>query len=74
MEMKLVNAMSREQAMKSCISNLKKDYDYIIIDCMPSLGMITVNALASADKVIIPVQAQYLAAKGMGFIKDCFKR
>ena len=65
MEMKLVNAMSREQIMKRCINNLKKDYDYIILDCMPSLGMITVNALTSADKVIIPVQAQYLPVKGM---------
>ena len=54
--------------MKRCIGNLKKDYDYIIIDCMPSLGMITVNALTSADKVIIPVQAQYLAAKDMGHL------
>jgi len=66
--MKLVNAMNREQIMKRCIGNLKKDYDYIIIDCMPSLGMITVNALTSADKVIIPVQAQYLAAKDMGHL------
>ena len=61
MEMRLINAMNREQIMKRCIENLKKDYDYIIIDCMPSLGMITVNALTSADKVIIPVQTQYLA-------------
>ena len=68
MEMKLVNAMSREQAMKSCISNLKKDYDYIIIDCMPSLGMITVNALASADSVVIPVQSQFFAANGMTYL------
>lgn len=68
MEMKLVNAMNREQIMKRCIGTLKKDYDYIIIDCMPSLGMIIVNALTSADKVIIPVQAQYLAAKDMGHL------
>ena len=68
MEMKLVNAMSREQTMRRCLVELRKQYDYIIIDCMPSLGMITVNALASADKVIIPVQTQYLAAKGMGHL------
>ncbi len=66
LEMSLVNAMSREYTMKNCLQNLKKDYDYILIDCMPSLGMITINALASADKVIIPVQSQFLAAKGMG--------
>lgn len=68
MEMKLINAMNREQIMKRCIENLKKDYDYIIIDCMPSLGMITVNALTSADKVIISVQTQYLAVKNMGHL------
>ena len=68
MEMRLINAMNREQIMKRCIENLKKDYDYIIIDCMPSLGMITVNALTSADKVIIPVQTQYLAVKNMGHL------
>ena len=66
MEMKLVNAISREHTMKRCLSDLKRDYDYIIIDCMPSLGMITVNALACADEVVIPVQSHYLAAKGMG--------
>lgn len=66
MEMSLVNAMSREYTMKNCLQDLKKQYDYILIDCMPSLGMITINALASADKVIIPVQSQFLAAKGMG--------
>lgn len=66
MEMKLINAMSREHTMRRCLADLKKSYDYIIIDCMPSLGMITVNALASADRVIIPVQAHYLALKGMG--------
>lgn len=65
MEMSLVNAMSREYTMKNCLAGLKKDYDYILIDCMPSLGMITINALTSADKVIIPVQSQYLAARGM---------
>lgn len=66
MEMNLVNAMSREYTLKNSIQDLKKDYDYILIDCMPSLGMITINALASSDKVIIPVESQFLAAKGMG--------
>ena len=60
------NAMSREYAMKTCLSELKSIYDYIIIDCMPSLNMVTMNALATADEVIIPVQSQYLSAKGMG--------
>lgn len=65
LEMSLVNAMSREYTMRNCLSEIKKDYDYIILDCMPSLGMITINALASANSVIIPVQSQYFAAKGM---------
>jgi len=65
LEIGLVNAMSRENAMKNYLRDVKKDYDYVIIDCMPSLGMVTLNALAVADKVIIPVQAQYLPAKGM---------
>lgn len=66
MEMNLVNAMSREYTLRNSIQDLKKDYDYILIDCMPSLGMITINALASSDKVIIPVESQFLAARGMG--------
>lgn len=65
LEMALVNAMSREYTLKNCLREVKDKYDYILIDCPPSLGMITVNALASSDKVIIPVQTQYLAAKNM---------
>ncbi len=65
LEISLVNAMNREYTMKNCLAELKKDYDYMLIDCRPSLGMITINALASADKVIIPVQSEFLAAKGM---------
>ena len=65
METQLVNAMSREKILSNLLRDVKKDYDYILIDCMPSLGMITINALTVADSVIIPVQAQYLPAKGM---------
>jgi len=65
MEMALVTAMSREFTLKSYLDTIKSAYDYAIIDCMPSLGMITINALAAADSVIVPVQAQYLPAKGM---------
>lgn len=64
----LYQAMCREYIMRNTIAPLKKDYDYILIDCMPSLGMITINALACSDKVIIPVQGEYLAAKGMGHL------
>ena len=65
MEFNLVNAMSRETALRNYLSKVKDKYDYILIDCMPSLGMVTINALSAADSVIIPVQAQYLPAKGM---------
>ena len=68
MEVSLVNAMSREYVLRNCIKDLKNDYDYILIDCMPSLGMITINALAASDKVIIPVQSEFLAAKGMSHL------
>ena len=65
METSLVNAMSREKVLKQYLDTVKREYDYILLDCMPSLGMLTVNTLAAADGVIIPVQAQYLSAKGM---------
>ena len=65
MEVSLVNAMSRESILKQCIYTVKKQYDYVLMDCMPSLGMLTVNALAAADSALIPVQAQYLSAKGL---------
>lgn len=64
-EVSLVNTMSRESILKQYLETVKQDYHYILIDCMPSLGMLTVNALACADSVIIPVQAQYLPAKGL---------
>lgn len=65
MDFALVNAMSRETTLRTYLNEIKDDYDYILIDCMPSLSMITLNALSAADSVIIPVQAQYLPAKGM---------
>ena len=65
MEVTLVNAMSRETVLKQLLNMVSDCYDYAIIDCMPSLGMLTINALTAADSVIIPVQAQYLPAKGL---------
>lgn len=65
LEINLVNVMSREVMLRSLVENIKSDYDYIIIDCMPSLGMLTINALACADSVLIPVQAAYLPVKGL---------
>jgi chromosome partitioning protein len=65
MEVSLVNAMSRETILRQYLDTVKRQYDHIILDCMPSLGMLTVNALAAANSVLIPVQAQYLPAKGL---------
>ena len=65
MERSLVNTMSREYVLASCLHDVRKDYDYILIDCPPSFGMITINALAASNSVLVPVQAQYLSAKGM---------
>lgn len=67
-EVALVNAMSREFTIKNAIKDIKRNYDYILIDCMPSLGILTINALACSDKVIIPVQDHFFAAKGMGHL------
>ena len=65
LEVSLVNAMNREKILKQYLDTLRREYDFILLDCMPSLGMLTVNALAAADQVLIPVQAQYLSAKGL---------
>ena len=65
MEVGLVNTMSREKVLKQVLENSKHTYDFILLDCTPSLGMLTINALAAADSALIPVQAQYLPAKGL---------
>jgi len=65
LEVSLVNVMSRERVLSEYINLVKESYDWIIIDCMPSLGMITINALACADSILIPVQAAYLPIKGL---------
>ena len=65
LEVALVNSMNREKMMKQVLDGAKREYDFILLDCMPSLGMLTINALAAADAALIPVQAQYLSAKGL---------
>ena len=65
LEVALVNSMNREKMLKQVLEGAKREYDYILLDCMPSLGMLTINALAAADAALIPVQAQYLSAKGL---------
>ena len=64
-EVELVSAISREQRMKNAISEIKDEYDYVVIDCPPSLGLITLNSLTAADGVIIPVQTEYYALEGL---------
>ncbi len=63
LEVMLVNATSRELTLKNCLNEVKSGYDYVLIDCMLGLDMLTINALAASDSVIVPVQAQYLPAK-----------
>ena len=65
LEVALVNSMNREKMLKQVLDSAKREYDFILLDCMPSLGMLTINALSAADAALIPVQAQYLSAKGL---------
>jgi chromosome partitioning protein len=64
-DISLVNVMGRENILKLVLSNMKNEYDYIILDCMPSLGMMTINALIACTRVLIPAAPQYLSAKGL---------
>ena len=65
-EIEMIHLPNREQMMKSTLAKVEDDYDYIIIDCSPSLGLITINSLTAAHSVIIPVQCEYLALEGLG--------
>lgn len=68
METGLFNVMSREYVLRNYIDSVRKNYDYVLIDCMPSLGMMTINALAAADSVVIPSQPSFLSAKGLDLL------
>jgi chromosome partitioning protein len=72
-EIELVNHPNREKIMKKILDELRNDYDFIIIDCSPSLGLITVNALTAADSVLIPVQCEYFALEGLGKLLNTIK-
>jgi len=69
----MLNMPNREKILKGIIAEIKDDFDYIIIDCSPSLGLITVNALTSADSVLIPVQCEYFALEGLGKLLNTIK-
>ncbi|HNP18583.1 MAG TPA: AAA family ATPase [Fulvivirga sp.] len=72
-EVEMVNIERREERMKDTLKKAKKDYDFIIIDCSPSLGLITINSLTAADSVIIPVQCEYFALEGLGKLLNTIK-
>lgn len=72
-EIEIINLPQREKMMCHALSSIKNEYDYIIIDCSPSLGLITVNALTASDSVIIPVQCQYFALEGLGKLLNTIK-
>lgn len=72
-EVEMVSIERREEKMRQALTPLKNDYDYIIIDCSPSLGLITINALTAADSVIIPVQCEYFALEGLGKLLNTIK-
>ncbi len=72
-EIELVDKDEREYMMKKAIRHLKNDYDYVIIDCAPSLGLLTLNALTASDAVIIPIQCEYFALEGLGKLLNTIK-
>ena len=72
-EIEMINLPHREKMMGDALAEVKEEYDYIIIDCSPSLGLITVNALTASDSVIIPVQCQYFALEGLGKLLNTIK-
>ena len=72
-EIELINLANREHMMKKAVDTIKDQYDFIIIDCSPSLGLITVNALTAADSVIVPIQCEYFALEGLGKLLNTIK-
>ncbi len=72
-EIELINHPNRERIMKGAFHELKEKYDYIIVDCSPSLGLVTVNALTAADAVLVPVQCEYFALEGLGKLLNTIK-
>ncbi len=73
-QLDLVNAFMRETILKDMLKEVKNDYDYILIDCLPSLGLLTINALSAADSVLVPLQADFLAMKGLAMLLNTIIR
>ncbi len=72
-EIEMLNMENREQILKNVINSVREDYDFVLIDCSPSLGLLTLNALTAADSVIIPVQCEYFALEGLGKLLNTIK-
>jgi chromosome partitioning protein len=72
-EIEMVNMLSRETLLKKALASLVDDFDYVIIDCPPSLGLLTINALSACDKVLIPIQCEYFALEGLGLLLETTK-
>jgi chromosome partitioning protein len=72
-ELELINLPNREHVLRNSLAKIKDDYDYIIIDCSPSLGLITINSLTASDSVIIPVQCEFFALEGLGKLLNTIK-
>lgn len=72
-EVEMVNMMSRENVLKNALAKIKQDYEIVLIDCPPSLGILTINALTAADKVLIPIQCEYFALEGLGQLMNTIK-
>jgi len=72
-EIEMVNMLSRETLLKKALSTLVDDFDYVIIDCPPSLGLLTINALSACDKLLIPIQCEYFALEGLGLLLETTK-
>lgn len=72
-EVEMVNMMSRENVLKQALSSVSNDYDFILIDCPPSLGILTINALVAAEKILVPIQCEYFALEGLGQLMNTVK-
>lgn len=72
-EIEMINLKNREERMKEALEDVRHDYDFVVVDCSPSLGLITINALTAADSVIIPVQCEYFALEGLGKLLNTIK-
>jgi chromosome partitioning protein len=72
-EVEMVDLENRDNRMKNCLNNIRDEYDFIIIDCSPSLGIVTVNSLVASDSVIIPVQCEYFALEGLGKLLETIR-